>query len=138
MNTIKNLFQQYLNQVQSTYGINSPQYLDLEKEQKEAIRVLEKASPAEQEQYLSLIKELSNLLTKAPNLSSQEQQRFISLGQEADEFIENLKAKQVKTQQQSRANVVLWVCGGVVGLSLITLITYLIIKHKKEKKTIIW
>ncbi|CAJ0831168.1 2632_t:CDS:2, partial [Entrophospora sp. SA101] len=96
MSTIHNLHQQYLNQAQSTYGSNSPQYQELVREKKEAIAVLEKASEEEQKEYLALIRELGDLLEKNPNLSAAEQQRITTLSQEADNFTEKLKGKQLK------------------------------------------
>ncbi|KLL03025.1 MAG: hypothetical protein MRECE_32c007 [Mycoplasmataceae bacterium CE_OT135] len=81
--------------------------------------ILEKASEKEQKQYLTLIKELSSLLAKAPNLSAPEQQKLTTLSQEADNFTEELKGKQGKTQQQEKTNWVGWVCGGLVGVGLI-------------------
>ncbi|CAH1756323.1 10668_t:CDS:2 [Entrophospora sp. SA101] len=108
--TLNNLL--YLNQAQVTYGLNSPQYQELVREQKEAIAVLEKASEAEQKEYLALIQQLQTLLAKTPNLSAPEQQRIITFSQEADEFTE-----QLKIQQQQKTNLVLWVCGGLVDMT---------------------
>ncbi|CAJ0912804.1 20641_t:CDS:1 [Entrophospora sp. SA101] len=123
--TLNNLL--YLNQAQVTYGLNSPQYQELVREQKEAIAVLEKASEAEQKEYLALIQQLQTLLAKTPNLSAPEQQRIITFSQEADEFTE-----QLKIQQQQKTNLVLWVCGGLVGLGLIVLAGFLVIKARKK------
>jgi len=130
MNIINNLFQQYLNQAQSTYGLDSPQYQELKKEQKEAIRVLEKVSEEEQREYLDLMRELGRLVEKG-SLTGEEQQKMIDLGQKADNFTEKLKANQLKTQQQQKTNVVLWVCGGLVGLGLIGLVVWLMVRRKK-------
>src|SRR5690349_5237520 len=79
LNTINNLFQQFLNQAQATYGLNSPQYQELAREQKETMAVLEKAAEEEQKEYLTLIREVVALMKKNPNLSAPEQQKLITL-----------------------------------------------------------
>ncbi|KLL02904.1 MAG: hypothetical protein MRECE_38c015 [Mycoplasmataceae bacterium CE_OT135] len=84
-----------------------------------------------QKKYLTLIKQLSSLLAKAPNLSAPEQQKITTLSQEADNFTERLKRKQVKTQQQQKTSWVLWVCGGLVGLGLIGLVIWLMVRKRK-------
>ncbi len=131
MTIISQFFRQYLNQVQATYGLDSPQYQKLEKEQKETIRVLEKVSEEEQKEYLDLMRELGRLLGKNNDLSSQEQQKMINLGQEADSFIEKLKRKQAKIEQQQKSKLILGIGCGVVGLGLIGIVVWLVIRRKK-------
>ena len=88
--------------MQTTQGTNSLQYQSLQKEQRKALTILEKASPEEQVRYLGLIQQIRSLFTKGANLSASEQQRMLSLSQEADEFVERLEGKQIKVEQRDR------------------------------------
>jgi len=134
INAIKSIFSQLLQLIQTTYGINSPQYQKAEKEQKEIINILEKSSATEQEQYLGLYKEVQHLLKKTPNLSVEEQTELANLSQKAEEFTEKLKEKQIKAKQQSKnnTNLYLGIGLGILGIGLIGLVVYLFVREKKK------
>ena len=124
MQQINNLFQQVLQQIQTTQGIIH--YQSALKEQQNALTILEKSSPEEQVQYLALIQQIQSLFVKNADLSAAEQQRMLSLSQGADEFVEQLRAKQVKVEQRARNSKLAWgIGGGLVGLGLIGIVVWL-------------